>query len=80
MDFDDIVDAINSLLNEKTIPKNVRIGLTNAKNILMDNTKPSNVRASLAIYELDKAVNDINIGQHSRIKIMHLISELEARK
>ncbi len=78
--FDDIVEAINGLLNEKNIPKNVRNGLMNAKNILSDSSKPINVRASLAIYELDKAVNDINISQHSRIKIMHLISELEARK
>lgn len=79
MEFDDVIEKIDGLLSDRGVPKNVRTGLINAKNILLDSSKLPKVRASLAIYELDRAINDINLAQHFRIKLMQLVSELEAR-
>ncbi|MCS7122610.1 MAG: UPF0147 family protein [Candidatus Micrarchaeota archaeon] len=77
--FKDIIDILNTLLEEKNIPKNVRISIMNAKTILTDQSKLERVRAALAIHELDKVVNDTNITQHYRLKLMNVIAVLESK-
>ncbi|MEM4385606.1 MAG: UPF0147 family protein [Candidatus Anstonellales archaeon] len=75
----EIVKSLDMLLEEKNLPRNVRSGITTAKAILEDMSKAENIRASLAIYELDKVVNDINISQHFRLRLMNVIAKLEAK-
>lgn len=77
--FKDVIEVLNGLLEERNVPKNVRTGIINAKNILMDSGKLEKVRAALAIHELDKVVNDMNITQHYRLKLMNVIAILESK-
>lgn len=82
-DFEERIGQINEqidiLLNDMSVPKNVRSVVNQAKEKL-NNGENSIVRISSAIYNLDSVSNDVNLPLQARTVIWNVLSMLESIK
>jgi uncharacterized protein len=75
-----IRQQIEMLINDNSVPRNVKAALEEAKKSL-DQTKESySVRASGATYKIDEVSNDINLPPYARTVIWNILSSLESVK
>lgn len=74
-----IVAKMDLLLNDTTVPKNVRGAVSTAKSKLNEKTDRT-VRVSNAIYSIDEVSNDINLPPQARTTLWSILSMLEAIK
>ena len=73
-----LTDAIDQLIEDTSVPRNIRRGADNAKKRLQNKGEPLDVRVSSAVSTLDDLANDPNIPLHGRTLIWNIISGLEA--
>ncbi len=71
-----IGSLLEQLLEDSSVPKNVRAAISRAKDKLADPESES-TGISGAIYSLDEVSNDINLPMHARTMIWNILSELE---
>ena len=72
-----IVDVLDQLSEDTSVPRNIRRGATEAKARLNQVNEALDVRVAGAIGKLDDLANDPNIPMHGRTVIYRIISELE---
>ena len=72
-----VVDVLDNLAEDTSVPRNIRKGASDAKVKLMDTNNAMDVRATNAIMILDDLANDPNIPLHGRTLIWNIISQLE---
>lgn len=72
-----IIDILEILAEDTSVPRNIRKGASDAKIKLMDNKEALDVRATSAMIILDDLANDPNIPLHGRTLIWNAISQLE---
>lgn len=77
MTVSEISDMVGSLLNDTSIPKNIRRALQEAKERL-DGTDEDNVKISAAIYLIESITEDINMPPHARTQVWAIMSALES--
>ncbi len=66
-------------LNEDvSVPRNIRRGSKEAKEILMNNNESIDVKVASAISVLDDLVNDPNVPIHGRTAIWSIMGQLES--
>lgn len=70
-------DVIDQLIEDTSVPRNIRRGADNAKKLLMNKAEPLDVRVAGAVSVLDELANDPNIPLHGRTLIWNIISGLE---
>jgi len=70
---------MDTLINDTSVPKNVRTAVTQAKAKLNEQGDYT-VRVSGAIYNLDAVSNDINLPTQARTVIWGILSMLESIK
>ncbi len=70
---------LEMLINDMSVPKNVRNAIVQAKEKLNSNGEYS-VRVSSAIYGLDSVSNDVNLPLQARTMIWSALSILESIK
>jgi len=70
---------MDMLINDTSVPKNVRTAVTQAKTKLNEHGDYT-VRVSGAIYNLDAVSNDINLPTQARTVIWSILSMLESIK
>ena len=75
-----ILDALGQLAEDTSVPRNIRRGALNARELLLKKEDALDVRAASAIFILDELANDPNIPLHGRTLIWNLISQLETVK
>ncbi|MFH0836059.1 MAG: UPF0147 family protein [Candidatus Micrarchaeota archaeon] len=75
-----IIEMLDLLNEDTSVPRNVRSVLAEAKAKLKDEKEEFVTRVSGAIYSLDEVSNDINLPMHARTMIWNLLSELESMK
>jgi hypothetical protein len=75
-----IVDVLDQLSEDTSVPRNIRRGATSAKERLLQTKEALDVRAASAIFILDELANDPNIPLHGRTLIWNIISQLEMIK
>lgn len=75
-----VVDVLDQLAEDTSVPRNIRRGATNAKERLLQNNEAMDVKAASAIFILDELANDPNIPLHGRTLIWNIISQLETVK
>ena len=75
--IDQICDGLNMLSEDNSIPRNIRRGAENVKQILLKNTDPIDLRVATAVSTLDELANDPNIPLHGRTLIWNIMSRLE---
>ncbi len=72
-----IIDLLDQLSEDTSVPRNIRRGATEAKGRLNQDGEALDVRVAGAIGKLDDLANDPNIPMHGRTVIYRIISELE---
>jgi len=72
-----VCDGLNMLNEDNSIPRNIRRGAEEVKNILLKRADPLDVRVATATQRLDELANDPNIPLHGRTLIWNIMSRLE---
>lgn len=74
-----IIPLIDSIVQDTTVPRNIRRSLEEAKSKLQTNDDPI-VKAGGVIYILEDIANDVNMPLHTRTQIWNILSALEGVK
>ena len=77
--IDQIKKQMDFLLNDTSVPKNVKSSIKEAKEHL-NTTEDYVVRVSSAIYNIDAISNDINLPAQARTSVWNILSMLESIK
>ena len=77
-DFKKYIDMLDTIINDKSVPRNIRHSSEKMKATLSNEKEPSLHRTAKVISELDIIGNDINIPLHTRTTIWGLSSQLES--
>jgi uncharacterized protein (UPF0147 family) len=72
-----IGEVLDQLAEDTTVPRNIRRGAKDAKEILLNPKKALDVRTASATFILDELANDPNIPLHGRTLIWNVMSQLE---
>lgn len=75
-----VLDVLGQLAEDTSVPRNIRRGALNAKELLTEQEEALDVRAASATFILDELANDPNIPLHGRTLIWNIISQLETIK
>jgi len=73
-----VIELMESILDDTSVPRNIRKTIDEAKNKLSVNIDELNVNLTTAIYLMEDISNDINMPSHTRTEIWTIISELES--
>ncbi|MFH1642438.1 MAG: UPF0147 family protein [Nanoarchaeota archaeon] len=71
-----IIDALEELNEDTTVPKNIKIKLEKIFNILKENNETS-IKLNKALHLLDEISDDPNINSFTRTQIWNLVSMIE---
>jgi len=71
-----VIDALNEMLEDSTIPKNVKSKIQSTLSALKEDTDIS-LRVNKALQELDELTDDINIESYTRTQLWNVVSMLE---
>ncbi len=74
-----VIEMIDAVLEDSSVPKNIRKALADAKMRLRGNEDVI-VRVGAAIYLIEPVSEDVNMPAHARTQIWAIISALEAVK
>jgi uncharacterized protein (UPF0147 family) len=72
-----ICSGLDMLLEDSSVPRNIRRHSEEIKGLLLDDSSPLDVRKAQAISTLDEMANDPNIPLHGRTVIWSIMSQLE---
>lgn len=75
-----VIDVLDQLAEDTSVPRNIRRGATEAKDKLLNSQDALDVRTASAVMILDELANDPNIPLHGRTLIWNIISQLETLK
>jgi uncharacterized protein (UPF0147 family) len=75
-----IKQQIDLLLNDNSVPRNVKNALDEAKKALTQNSVSYSEKSSTATYKLDEISNDINLTPYARTMIWNILGLLESIK
>ena len=73
----EMVQIMEDILSDRAVPRNIRAKIEETIVKVKENTATS---LSEAIYLLDDISNDVNMPDHTRTDIWHLISLIEETK
>jgi len=77
MNIKEISDMVGNLVDDNSIPRNIRRALSEAKGRL-DSDEEDVVKISAAIYLIESITEDINMPPHARTQIWAVMSALES--
>ena len=72
------IDALDKIINDDSVPRNIRRSADNIKNILSSEKDTPSRKAAMVISNLDEIGNDPNVPIHTRTLIWSLSSRLES--
>lgn len=72
------IDVLDRIINDDSVPRNIRRSADIIKNILANEKEPMPMRAAMVISNLDEIGNDPNVPIHTRTLIWGLSSRLES--
>ncbi|GBE54510.1 MAG TPA: UPF0147 family protein [Euryarchaeota archaeon] len=75
-----ICKVLSQLIEDTSVPRNIRRAAEEARTTLLNKGKDMGVRVSSAIYILEEISNDRNLPLHARTLIWNVSSELETIK
>lgn len=75
-----VCDVLDQMVEDTSVPKNIRKAAEEARQTLLDSSKDLGVRVSTAIYILEEISNDRNLPLHARTIIWNVSGELETIK
>jgi uncharacterized protein len=72
------IQMLQHIMEDNTIPRNIRRVADETRGVLMDDSKTIGLRAATAISMIDEVSNDPNMPVHARTRIWELVSQLES--
>ena len=78
MDIESIINMLDEISEDRTVPRNVRSLIEEAKEGLKNEKHDMAVRINSAISILDEVSNDQNIPVYTRTHVWNIVSMLEA--
>ena len=75
----EIVELVDGVISDSSVPKNIRRALTEAKDRLQSEDELT-VKVSAAIYLIESVSEDVNMPSHARMQIWSIMSALEGMK
>ncbi len=72
-----IIEALNELKEDNTVPRNIKGKVDQVLSILMEKTDLS-LRINKALNELEEISNDNNIQSYTRTQIWNIVSLMES--
>jgi uncharacterized protein (UPF0147 family) len=79
MDYKPVLEILDRIINDRTVPKNIREAVEKAKNAL-NGKEDEELRINTAIVTLDEISNDPNMPLYTRTQIWNAVSLLEQIK
>ena len=79
-EFEPVVRLLDEIINDRTVPKNIRAAAEQSKTTLSDNSQNMELRISTTIHILDEITNDPNMPLYARTKIWSVVSALEEKR
>ena len=73
-----IKQQIDLLLNDNSVPRNVKAALEEARKALSQEGNEYSQKSSTATYKIDEVSNDINLPPYARTVIWNILSLLES--
>ena len=80
LELEPVIKLLGEIIEDRTVPRNIRMAAETAKKDLEDNNKDMDVRLNSAISVLDEITNDPNIPMYTRTQIWNVVSMLETAK
>jgi uncharacterized protein (UPF0147 family) len=75
----DVMEMINEIIEDPTLPKNIKANLECIINVLKDTkTKDLKLKADKCIHDLDEISSDVNLQPFVRTQLWSIVSMLEA--
>ena len=71
-----VILALEEMLEDSTVPRNVKKKISEAKEMLEEDTETS-IKVNKALHELDDISNDVNLQSYTRAQIWNVVSLLE---
>ncbi len=78
--LESVIKLLGEILEDRTVPRNIKAMIEQAKNALEDKDSDLNLRLSTAISNLDEIINDPNMPMYTRTQICNIVSMLESLK
>ena len=78
-EINDIIEIMEQLIEDTSIPRNIRKTITEAKERLKTD-EDTTVKIGAVVYSLEEIAEDINIPSHARTQIWTILSALESMK
>lgn len=78
-DIKTALEMLDRIINDRTVPKNIRKAAEDSKTILSSTDSPE-VNISTAIHILDEIINDPNMPMYTRTQIWNAVSMLEEKR
>lgn len=75
-----IILMIDEILEDKSVPKNVRAKMEEIKLSLEDKKQESDVKIGTSINIMDDISNDPNLPMYARTKIWNIVSVMESSR
>ncbi len=76
-DIKEVVELIEEMSEDTSIPRNVRAVIDRVKSLLNDDSKEIQVKVDTAMQEIEEVSLDPNMSSHARTQIWNLTSLLE---
>ncbi len=77
-DMQKYINILDTIMNDESVPKNIRRSAENMKKTLSNEKEPRLQRAAKVASELENIGNDPNIPFHTRTMVWGLSSQLES--
>lgn len=74
----EVLQLLEQILNDQSVPKNVRLKISNAIQALNLKEQASEVKISKSLQELDELDDNPNIPAYTRTQIWNAVSFLES--
>jgi len=75
--LDSVITRLEQIINDRTVPKNIRKAAEDSKTVLNKGDDSIEVRIGTAIHFLDEIINDPNMPMYTRTQIWNVVSMLE---
>ena len=79
-EFEPVMRILDEIINDRTVPKNIRAAAEESKANLNNNGDTWELRISTVIHILDEITNDPNMPLYARTKIWSVVSALEQKR
>jgi uncharacterized protein (UPF0147 family) len=76
LDFSPVLEMLESIVNDRTVPKNIRSSIEETKDVI-EGASAVELKISSAISTLDDVINDPNMPMYTRTQIWNVVSMLE---